>query len=271
MSPRLFAVLTGLPLAVFALTFLALPLGRLVLSSVDGEAGFALYADILTNRRYMTSLLSTVIVSALVTVFALLISGIAGVFLQRSRFPGRPLLIATLAFPLAFPGVVVGFMIILLGGRQGLVNTIGQAVFDERIVFAYSMTGLFFGYLYFSIPRVLLTVMAAAEKLDPQLEEAARTLGAGPLRLAKDVIVPALAPALIASGAIAFATAMGAFGTAFTLATDIDVLPMVIYTEFTLSANIATACALSIVLGLVTWALLLLARAVSGDTVAAAA
>jgi putative spermidine/putrescine transport system permease protein len=62
---------------------------------------------------------------------------------------------------------------------------------------------------------------------------------------------------------------MGAFGTAFTLATNIDVIPMVIYTEFTLSANIAMAAALSIVLGIVTWALLLIARSISGTTVAA--
>jgi putative spermidine/putrescine transport system permease protein len=62
---------------------------------------------------------------------------------------------------------------------------------------------------------------------------------------------------------------MGAFGTAFTLATNIDVIPMVIYTEFTLSANIAMASALSIVLGIVTWALLLIARSLSGTTVAA--
>ena len=59
------------------------------------------------------------------------------------------------------------------------------------------------------------------------------------------------------------------FGTAFTLATNIDVIPMVIYTEFTLSANIAMASALSIVLGIVTWALLLIARSLSGTTVAA--
>jgi len=64
---------------------------------------------------------------------------------------------------------------------------------------------------------------------------------------------------------------MGAFGTAFTLATDIDVLPMVIYTEFTLNANIAMAAALSILLGVITWIILAIARAVGGTTVAAAA
>ena len=63
---------------------------------------------------------------------------------------------------------------------------------------------------------------------------------------------------------------MGAFGTAFTLATDIDVLPIVIYTEFTLLANIAMAAALSIVLGIITWIVLSVARTAAGTTVAAA-
>jgi putative spermidine/putrescine transport system permease protein len=63
---------------------------------------------------------------------------------------------------------------------------------------------------------------------------------------------------------------MGAFGTAFTLATNIDVLPMVIHTEFTLSANIAMAAALSVGLGVVAWASLAFARSLSGGTVAAA-
>lgn len=53
---------------------------------------------------------------------------------------------------------------------------------------------------------------------------------------------------------------MGAFGTAFTLATDINVLPITIYTEFTLSANIASAAMLSVVLGIITWVMLLAAR-----------
>ena len=82
--------------------------------------------------------------------------------------------------------------------------------------------------------------------------------------------VTALAPAFVASGAIAFATAMGAFGTAFTLATNIDVLPMLIYTEFTLSANFSISAALSVGLGIITWFILALARSFSGSAVAAA-
>ena len=59
--------------------------------------------------------------------------------------------------------------------------------------------------------------MASAEKLDPALEEAARSLGASSWEVIVDVILPVLKPGLIASGAICFATSMGAFGTAFTL------------------------------------------------------
>jgi putative spermidine/putrescine transport system permease protein len=264
-----FALLAGLPLAIFALSFLLAPLARLLRASVEGDAGWAIYAAVLTNPRYLAALRDTVLVSAATTAAALLVGGTAALFLARHRFFGRSALVALLTFPLAFPGVVVGFLIILLAGRQGLVTWAARELFDMRLVLAYSMVGLFLGYLYFSIPRVLLTVMAAAEKLDPALDEAARSLGAGPWRVLIDVTLPGVAPALIASGAVAFATAMGAFGTAFTLATDIDVLPMVIYTEFTLMADIATAAALSVVLGLSTWALLLTARAFAGPTVAA--
>jgi putative spermidine/putrescine transport system permease protein len=83
-------------------------------------------------------------------------------------------------------------------------------------------------------------------------------------------MVPALKPALISSGAICFATAVSAFGTAFTLATRINVMPMVIYTEFTMSANLAMAAALSFFLGAATWLVLAIARSVGGSTVAAA-
>ena len=264
MSSATFVRLCFVPLIAFTLAFLALPLVRLFFASSESSAGWGIYLEILTTPRYLQTLVQTVLVSLAVTAAALAISTTAGLFLARNRFPGRGILLAILTLPLAFPGVVIGFLIILLGGRQGLVNQLTPG----HVVFAYSLFGLFLGYLYFSIPRVLLTVMAATEKLDPALEEAARSLGASPARVVLDVILPGLAPSLVAAGAIAFATAMGAFGTAFTLATDIDVLPMVIYTEFTLSANVAMAAALSVVLGIVTWVLLVLARNFSGATVA---
>ena len=256
-------------LTVFAAFFL-LPMARLVMVAGSGEIGARSYVAFLTTPRYLESLIATIVLSASVTAATLAISVVSGLFLERNRFSGRKILISLLTFPLAFPGVVVGFMVIMLAGRQGLIGDLALALTGDKLVFAYSMAGLFMGYVYFSIPRVVLTIMAAAEKLNPALEEAARSLGASPWLVVKDVILPALNPALIASGAICFATAMGAFGTAFTLATDIDVLPMTIYTEFTLNANISMAAALSIVLGLITWVALNAARSLAGSTVAAA-
>jgi putative spermidine/putrescine transport system permease protein len=241
-------------LAVFC-AFWLLPLVALLQASAVPDA-FTAYREVLTNARYLHSLLATVALSLAVTAATLVLSTIAGLFLARRALPGKRVLVALLTFPLAFPGVVVGFMVIMLAGRQGLIGAISTRLTGDRWVFAYSLSGLFLGYLYFSIPRVIVTVMAAATKLDASLEEA---------------VMPALMPALIAAGAVCFATAMGAFGTAFTLATDLDVLPMTIYTEFTLNANLATAAALSIVLGLVTWAVLAVARSLTGATVAATA
>jgi putative spermidine/putrescine transport system permease protein len=269
MTLRTFIYLCLLPLGIVVAAFFMLPMARLIVVGGTGDLGIAAYAAILLEPRYRATLINTVLLAAATTAATLVIATIAGLFLQRQKFPGRAVLVALLTFPLAFPGVVVGFMIILLAGRQGLIGAVSSSLFGEKLVFAYSIQGLFLGYLYFSIPRVILTIMAGVEKLDPSLEEAARALGAGPWAVHRDVVLPALKPAFVASGAIAFATAMGAFGTAFTLGTNIDVLPMLIYNEFTLSANVAMAAALSVGLGLVAWAVLALSRSVSGAVAAA--
>lgn len=266
--PILFLMM--LPAAVFFGAFFLLPMVQLAIVGASGKGGIAAYTSIVSDPNHLRALLATLTIATATTALTLVVSAIAGVFLQRNAFPGRSALVAMLTLPLAFPGVVVGFMVIILAGRQGLIGTITQALGGEKVIFAYSMAGLLMGYVYFSIPRTILTVMATAEKLDPRLEEAARSLGASSWQVVRDVILPGLKPAFISAGAICFATAMGAFGTAFTLATRIDVLPMVIYTEFTLQANIAVAAALSLVLGLVSWLALTIARTAAGTTVAAA-
>lgn len=253
------------PASAFLLAFWLLPLAQLlVLGARPDAAGSSGYWQVLTSASYLSGLAQTVALAAVTTLATLLVAGIAGCFLARHAFVGRSLLVALLTFPLAFPGVVVGFLIILLGGRQGLFAGLGRSLIGEPWVFAYSLFGLFLGYLYFSIPRVILTVMAACETLDTGLEEAARSLGAGLFAVVRDVLIPGLTPALLSSGALCFATAMGAFGTAFTLGTRLAVTPIAIYDTFTNFANFGVAAALSVVLGLVTWLVLLLARRLGG-------
>lgn len=261
-----FQLLLALPAIIFLLAFFLLPVARVAMTITSGPDGWSTYALVLTNQRYLISLLETLALSVSVTLTALVLCGIVGVFLTRHQFAGHSILVAVLTLPLSFPGTVVGFMVIMLAGRQGVFATLSHVLTGDRLVFAYSMAGLFVGYLYFSIPRVILAVMAGAEKLDLSLEEAARSLGAPGWQVVRDVIIPGLMPSLISSGAICFATSMGAFGTAFTLATKINVLPMTIYTEFTLNANIATAAALSLALGVITWGCLALSRRLAGGS-----
>ncbi len=189
-------------LAVFT-AFWLLPM--VVLVRVSAEDGFvSTYLALLANARYMKSLASTVALSAAVTLATLALSTLAGLLLARREFAGKRALVALLTFPLAFPGVVVGFMVIMLAGRQGLIGMLSAKLTGDKWVFAYSVAGLFVGYLYFSIPRVIVTVIASASKLDPSLEEAralARRLGlarvrrhraaragAGPDRLGRDLL-----------------------------------------------------------------------------------
>ncbi|MBU1361772.1 MAG: ABC transporter permease subunit [Gammaproteobacteria bacterium] len=251
------------PAAAFFAAFWLLPVVQLV--ALPAAKGWETYFAVLTDGRYFTSMVNTVVLSTVVTATTLLLGGAVGIFLARHRFRGRQLLLSLLTLPLSFPGVIIGFFVILLGGRQGAIAELGSALGLGRITFAYGLLGLFLAYLYFSLPRAIATYAAAAEAMNMPLEEAARSLGASRLRVVRDVWIPELAPTTVACGAILFATSMGAFGTAFTLASKFEVIPITIYNEFTNYANFALAASLSIALGLVTWGVLFAARRFGGD------
>src|SRR3974377_1915887 len=107
------------PAVAILVAFFLLPLARLTLTSVAGPSGVAIYVLALATPRYLVTLRKTVVLALTVTLFTLALSGFSGVFLTRHRFWGKSFIVSMLTFPLAFPGVVVGFMIILLVGRQG--------------------------------------------------------------------------------------------------------------------------------------------------------
>jgi len=255
------------PVTVFFIAFWILPVVRLI--ALPAQQGWQTYFLVLTDSRYMWSMINTVLLSLATTLVTLVVGGAVGVYLARRRFAGRQVLLSLLTAPLAFPGVIIGFFIILLGGRQGWFADIGSMLGMGRVTFAYGVIGLFLGYLYFSLPRAIASYTAAAEAMDGQLEEAARVLGASRWEITRDVWLPQLASTTVACGAIVFATAMGAFGTAFTLASKFEVVPITIYNEFTNYANFALAASLSIALGIVTWAVLFVARVAGTSSPAA--
>jgi putative spermidine/putrescine transport system permease protein len=257
------------PAAVVFAAFWLLPMVQLVL--LPATKGWATYFVVLTEPRYLQSLVQTTLLSAAVTAVSLALAAAVGLYLGRRSFAGRRLLMAVLTLPLSFPGVIVGFFVILVGGRQGPFASLTDTLFGERITFAYGVSGLFLAYVYFSLPRAIASFTAVVERMEHELEEAARSLGARRWHIVRDVWWPALQPTALAVGAILFATAMGAFGTAFTLASRYEVLPITIYNEFTNYANFALAASLSIALGLMTWAVLFVARRFGANTVGAGA
>ncbi|MGD0974210.1 MAG: ABC transporter permease [Candidatus Korobacteraceae bacterium] len=244
-----------LPAILTVAYYFIYPMLVLGLTSLHSEAGPSIvhYTDILTKPRYRESLFDTIFLSVAVTLVTLAISTLLSMVLVRWEFPLKKLYQALITFPLSFPGVVVGFMIIILFGRTGVIpNVTAQLTGRPLLRIAYTNGGLFLAYLYFSIPKVTMTMVGSVHKLDMRLEEAARSLGATPAVTFRRVVLPALSPALVSAGALCFATSMSAFGTAFTLAQNISVLPVLMYTEYTLSFQIEAASAMAITLGVIT-------------------
>ncbi|PWQ83644.1 ABC transporter permease, partial [Stenotrophomonas maltophilia] len=92
------------------------------------DKGWATYFAVLTDSRYLQSMLNTVLLSLGVTLATLILGGAVGVYLARRDFLGKRVLLSLLTLPLSFPGVIVGFFVILLGGRQGLVADLSDAL-----------------------------------------------------------------------------------------------------------------------------------------------
>ncbi|MFM9280587.1 ABC transporter permease [Paenibacillus jiagnxiensis] len=244
------------PIVIIFSFFFLYPLVILVLASLRSEDGGALtlnnYAQMLTDPYYFKALVNSLLLSLAATVSSLILAGVLAFFLARNDFRGKTLYFTLLTFPMSLPGVVVGFMIIILFGTTGVLPMLSKWLTGTpSMAFAYTIMGIFLAYLYFEIPRVILSLYGAIQHFDRTLEEAARTMGASPWQAVRYVVLPTVFPIFIASGALAFSTSMSAFGTAFTLANDFDILPILMYNEFTLSFKIEVASAIAVVIGII--------------------
>jgi putative spermidine/putrescine transport system permease protein len=250
------AALLLAPLLIVVLALLLIPLMVLAgmgLRGADGSFTLANYLAVLSNARYRAGLLTSLGLATAVSATTVAGSLSLAYTLVRDAVPGAALIRTLLTIPLSFPGIVVGFMIIILFGRTGVVPNITERLTGVRLgQIAYTLTGLFIAYLYFELPRITLALAEALEQIDPRYEAAARSLGAMPGQVLWLVLLPLLRSALISSTALAFATSMGAFGTAYTLAQRITILPIQIYDAYTVSFEFELASAMAVVLGAIT-------------------
>jgi putative spermidine/putrescine transport system permease protein len=247
--------LLALPLLLFLAAFVLWPLGRLAGAAFAGPGAPALRA-VLAAGRYRTSLVHSLLLSAAAATTAVALALVPAWILARERFRGRDLLRLAISLPLTFSGVLVGFLLIVLLGRVGAIPQLLELLTGRPLLasLAYAPAGLFLAYLYFEVPRAVVTLESAFRRFPWELDAAARTLGAGPLARLGRVVLPLAAPALRSTLAITFSASMGSFGVALLLSRRFSVAPLEVYTELTGFLNDAVAGALCLVLAVVTLA-----------------
>ena len=191
----------------------------------------------------------SLVIAGRAAAFGLVVATAAGWLLARHRFPGRALLDALLHAPLILPPVVVGFILLLLFGAQGPIGRWLDATFGVQLVFNAAGASLAAGVMAF--PLMLRAVRLALEAVDPKLEEAARSLGAGPWTCAFTITLPLAWPGLVAAAVVGFAAALGEFGAVITFAANIPgetrTLPLAIYSAIQQPGGEAAALRLSLV------------------------
>jgi molybdate transport system permease protein len=151
--------------------------------------------------------------------------------LARWRFWGHGALNALVHFPLVLPPVVTGYLLLIGFGRQGPIGSWLDATFG--ITFAFEWTGAALASAVMGFPLMVRAMRLAIEGVDTRLEEAAGTLGAGPLTVFATVTLPLALPGIIAGLVLAFAKAMGEFGATITFVSNIpgrtQTIPSAIY------------------------------------------
>ena len=205
--------LPGLPITLgVTLTYLSLivliPLaGLFIRASGLGVGGFI---DVLTSHRVLHALklsFGGALISAVINaVFGSVITWT----LVRYDFPGRRILHSMIDLPFALPTAVAGIALTALYAPNGWL---GAPLAKFGIAVAYTPLGVILAMTFISLPFVVRTLEPVLEDFDKQYEEAAATLGASRLKTIARIVFPAMLPALLTGTALAFARAVGEYGS----------------------------------------------------------
>jgi molybdate transport system permease protein len=205
-------------------------------------------AELDAIRLSLSVALRSVLVSLPFAVF------IAWLLTQR-RFRGKLLLDVLVHLPLVLPPVVVGYLLLLLFGLRGPLGSWLYERFGVQLIFTTGGAALATAVM--SFPLVVRAIRLSLEGIDRGLEDAARTLGAGPWDRFFTITLPLIVPGILAGSVIAFAAGLGEFGAVITFASNIPgetrTLPLALYTALQTPGGEALAArlaAVSIALGL---------------------
>ncbi|MGB2710885.1 MAG: sulfate ABC transporter permease subunit CysT [Conexibacter sp.] len=192
----------GVGIATLWLSIIVLlPLTAVVVRSLDGGAGA--FWDAVTSRQAIAALRFTVGVSLVTAALNAVAGTLIAWVLVRDRFPGKRILNALIDLPFALPTIVAGLTLLLLYGPRSPID----------VNVAYTQTAVLLALLFVTLPFVIRAVQPVLIELDKEMEEAALSLGARNLTIFRRVVLPNLVPAILSGAALAFARAVGEFGS----------------------------------------------------------
>jgi sulfate/thiosulfate transport system permease protein len=257
---RRHSVLPGFSLALgYSVLYLALivliPLAAVFLKST--ELGWTGFWQVTTQPRVLASFKlsfgAALIAAAINVVFGLIFAWV----LVRYRFPGRRLMDALIDLPFALPTAVAGIALATLYANNGWI---GRILAPLGVEVAYTPVGVLVALVFIGLPFVVRTVQPVLEDLETEVEEAAACLGANRWQTFRRVIVPYLTPALLTGFAMAFARAVGEYGSVIFIAGNMpmvsEIVPLMIITKLE-QYDYAGATAIAVVMLVVAFVLLL--------------
>jgi sulfate/thiosulfate transport system permease protein len=178
--------------------------------------------------------------------------------LVRYKFPGKRIVDAFVDLPFALPTAVAGIALAAVYSTNGWI---GSLFAPYGIKIAFTPLGVLVALTFIGLPFVVRTVQPVLEDLEPELEEAAATLGANRVQTFVRVVFPTLLPALLTGFALAFARAIGEYGSVIFIAGNMpmvsEITPLLIITKLE-QYDYAGATALAVVMLLISFTLLLI-------------
>jgi sulfate transport system permease protein len=168
------------------------------------EGGLGEFWDAVSAPQAVAALKLTLIASVIVVAINALLGTIIAWVLVRDEFPGKRWVNSIIDLPFALPTIVAGITLIALYGDNGVLGMSGVA---------FTRVGVVMALLFVTLPFVIRSVQPVLLELDRDMEEAAASLGAGPLTTFRRIILPNLAPAILSGIALAFARSIGEFGS----------------------------------------------------------
>ena len=248
-----FGLTMGLTLTWLSVIIL-IPLAGLFLKSL--ELSPEQFWAILSSRRTLNALRVSFGLAFAAACVNLVMGSIIVWALVRYRFPGRRIFDAIVDVPFALPTAVAGVALTALFAEKGWLGA-PLAAFGVKV--AFTPLGIFVAMIFIGIPFVVRTVQPVLQDLDPEIEEAAGSLGASRWQTITRVILPSLAPALLTGLALAFARAVGEYGSVIFIAGNLpnvsEIAPLLIVIRLS-EFRYADATAIAVVMLVVSFVII---------------